>query len=60
MSDDELCDAYNRAVLNYEEAKAGQGDRVAAFVEFLSAERVLIYQIADAGGSHVSDTMRCG
>jgi hypothetical protein len=39
MTDDEVIDAYHRALSSYGSAKAGRGDRVAAFVELLACER---------------------
>jgi hypothetical protein len=44
MSDSELRTAYQQALRAYEAAKAGDGDRVRTFVEFLSAERALASQ----------------
>jgi hypothetical protein len=41
MTDDELIDAYHEAMGGYEAAKAGAGNRVETFTEFLVAERVL-------------------
>jgi hypothetical protein len=41
MTDDELIDAYHEAMGDYEAAKAGAGNRVETFTEFLVAERVL-------------------
>ena len=41
MTDDELIDAYHGAMGDYEAAKAGTGNRVETFTEFLVAERVL-------------------
>ena len=41
MTDDELIDAYHEAMVGYEAAKAGTGNRVKTFTEFLVAERVL-------------------
>jgi hypothetical protein len=45
MSDSELRAAYQRALGAYEAAKAGDGDRVRTFVEFLSAERALASRV---------------
>jgi hypothetical protein len=41
MTDDELIDAYHEAMGDYEAAKAGTGNRIETFTEFLVAERVL-------------------
>jgi hypothetical protein len=41
MTDDELIGAYHEAMGAYEAAKAGTGNRVETFTEFLVAERVL-------------------
>jgi hypothetical protein len=41
MTDDELIGAYHKAMGGYEAAKAGTGNRVETFTEFLVAERVL-------------------
>jgi hypothetical protein len=41
MSDDEVRNAYEQAVQEYEAAKAGRGDRVKAFIQFLTTERIL-------------------
>ena len=42
MCDQEMLDAYDRALHAYEAAKVGKGDRVKAFVQFISAETALI------------------
>jgi hypothetical protein len=41
MTDEELLDAYRQALRNYEAAKADNGNRVEAFVQFMSAEIAL-------------------
>jgi hypothetical protein len=40
-TDVELIDAYHNATSDYEAARAGAGDRLAAFTRLLVAERVL-------------------
>jgi hypothetical protein len=54
FSDVELVAAYRKATLDYENAKAGAGNRVNAFTSFLVAERVLISRLGTAGGATVS------
>ena len=41
MTDDELIDAYHEAMVGYEAAKAGTGDRLETFARILVAEKVL-------------------
>jgi hypothetical protein len=41
MGDDEVRNAYEQAVQEYDAAKAGRGDRVKAFIQFLTTERML-------------------
>jgi hypothetical protein len=53
FSDVELIDAYRKAALDYDAAKAGTGNRVKAFTNFLVAERVLINRLGTAGGATV-------
>jgi hypothetical protein len=40
-TDAELIDAYHHASNDYEDAKAGRGDRLEAFTRLLVAERIL-------------------
>ena len=42
MSDQEMLDAYERALRTYERAKACAGNRVEAFAQLISAETVLV------------------
>jgi hypothetical protein len=39
MTNDKLIQAYHEAMMDYEAAKAGAGNRVEAFTRFLVAER---------------------
>jgi hypothetical protein len=41
MTNDQLVHAYHEAMSDYEAAKAGAGNRVAAFTRFLVAERII-------------------
>lgn len=45
MTNEELLDAYRQALRNYETAKADNGNRVEAFVQFMSAETALIRRL---------------
>jgi hypothetical protein len=41
MTNDRLVHAYHEAMIDYEAAKAGAGNRVEAFTRFLVAERII-------------------
>ena len=45
MTNEELLDAYRQARRNYETAKADNGNRVEAFVHFMSAETALLRRL---------------
>jgi hypothetical protein len=45
MTNEELLDAYRQARHNYEIAKADNGNRVEAFVQFMSAETALLRRL---------------
>ncbi len=48
LSNGELLAAYRQALSSYEAAKTGHGDRVEAFVQFLSVERALSNRLSIA------------
>jgi hypothetical protein len=51
MTDNKLSDAYQEAVLAYEAAKAGIGNRVETFTRFLVAEKVFAARMVPADQS---------
>ena len=58
FSDVELIDAYRKAARDYDASKAGTGNRVNAYIDYLVAERVLINRLETAGGATVGGRSR--
>jgi hypothetical protein len=58
FSNVELIDAYRKAARDYDASKAGTGNRVDAYINFLVAERVLINRLGTAGGATVGGRSR--
>jgi len=58
FSNVELIDAYRKAARDYDASKAGTGNRVNAYIDYLVAERVLINRLETAGGATVGGRSR--
>ena len=58
FSNVELIDAYRKAARDYDASKAGTGNRVDAYINFLVAERVLINRLGTASGATVGGWSR--
>ena len=51
MNDNEVIDAYQRKLLDYDAAKNDHGRRLKAFTDLLVAERILVSQLG-IGADH--------